>query len=173
LLLCVAFLALGIRSAFRYDGYSRAGAAGFLELESEHGQLIVRRVWMGGLGERRSVSHRPLRSSDRALGVLGFSVWKDRSKNPMYGPAGASWFVVAVPHWLPALLAAIACWLSLRRWRRQQMRLRENCCAKCGYDLRATPERCPECGTAVASSRVVSAPITASGNMPGDERREG
>jgi hypothetical protein len=48
------------------------------------------------------------------------------------------------PHWaLAALFLALPlAWLASRRRRRS----RHEMCAACGYDLRATPDRCPECG---------------------------
>jgi hypothetical protein len=54
---------------------------------------------------------------------------------------------LAVPHWMLALLAALlparqAAQLFGRRRTRSQAGL----CHRCGYDLRATPDRCPECG---------------------------
>lgn len=61
----------------------------------------------------------------------------------------------AVPHAGLVVVAAVlpALWLvtCLRRRlirHRQQRRQAAARCARCGYDLRASPTRCPECGTA-------------------------
>jgi hypothetical protein len=57
---------------------------------------------------------------------------------------------VAAPYWfligLTALLPATAVFRMLLN-RRSRRRIAGKFCRHCGYDLRATPERCPECGT--------------------------
>lgn len=53
-----------------------------------------------------------------------------------------------LPYWmLAAPLAAVAVVTGLHAARLRRRR-RPGLCCRCGYDLRASPERCPECGIA-------------------------
>ena len=53
---------------------------------------------------------------------------------------------VAVPAWIPVVVLAVMPALWLRSIVRRRRILAAGRCVRCGYDLRATPERCPECG---------------------------
>ncbi|HEY2589604.1 MAG TPA: hypothetical protein VGI81_27915 [Tepidisphaeraceae bacterium] len=61
----------------------------------------------------------------------------------------AEW--LGVPLWLPALLLAIPPAARMVRRTRRHHRLTMGHCATCGYDLRASTDRCPECGTPITA----------------------
>jgi hypothetical protein len=55
-------------------------------------------------------------------------------------------YVLMLPLWSLALLLALAPGAWIYRAQSRRRRDRTGLCLVCGYDLRATPDRCPECG---------------------------
>jgi hypothetical protein len=67
---------------------------------------------------------------------------------------------VTVPYCALAALALVAptpvLVAGIRRWRKRRRAI-SGLCAECGYDLRASQERCPECGAEVPGSKSTAA----------------
>jgi hypothetical protein len=61
--------------------------------------------------------------------------------------ANTKWFlIVRLPYWFVAGAGALLPALALRSRLRRSRRQRRGLCVHCGYDLRGSPDRCPECG---------------------------
>jgi hypothetical protein len=83
----------------------------------------------------------------------GFGWLRDGGTRAVFLPA---WFAAAAAVALPSW------WFPRQRRRRRTVaRLRRGLCVHCGYDLRASPGRCPECGSA-APPRQATASASAS-----------
>jgi len=63
--------------------------------------------------------------------------------------ADPSFTAILCPTWalIALLLLPMGLWAGTS-WR-QRRRVLAGHCTNCGYDLRATPDKCPECGRAV------------------------
>jgi hypothetical protein len=96
-----------------------------------------------------------------------FEVWQKIGFGYYHGPSpqtatmASSWhpvawpeeWIVAIPFWFFLILAAPYSTIRIKRAHgglRRRKRSRYGMCLSCGYDLRATPDRCPECGTIAA-----------------------
>jgi hypothetical protein len=54
--------------------------------------------------------------------------------------------IASFPHWTPIILFLILPAIRLNQILRRRRRIRRGQCVECGYDLRASSDRCPECG---------------------------
>ena len=80
---------------------------------------------------------------------LGFAFKPLQFSNQTRPARGA--FELYVPFWFLAAAFLAMPLARLVRLARSRRRTRGGLCATCGYDLRASPGRCPECGTSTAT----------------------
>lgn len=85
----------------------------------------------------------------RAQTLMGFKFQRWGAPHP---PQWAWGYNLIVPYWF-LVLCCVAPLMGAgqNRWRsrRERLRLANGLCPSCGYDLRSTPERCPECGKVI------------------------
>ncbi|HEX2971638.1 MAG TPA: zinc ribbon domain-containing protein [Tepidisphaeraceae bacterium] len=77
--------------------------------------------------------------------LLLFEFNRERPQTTNAGTLGG--IELFIPHWPLVLLFAIL--PSIWFYRLHRHRLRPGFCPTCGYDLRASTDRCPECGTPI------------------------
>ena len=94
-----------------------------------------------------------------ARGGLGF--WCGTKHLNVHSAAGRiSVTVIGVPYWFTAATSAVAPFFWIARRARLRRRRNSGRCLNCGYDLRASPLRCPECGTLSGHGQIARASPT-------------
>lgn len=161
LLLCIASMAAWVRSHCHPDRWQLHFSQRTYQLTLANGHLrvarmVVRKLTPSDILEQMFTTKK-LELADND-GVLPY--WQGARPTPPDLPAvreSEAWAVsilCAVPTLLLATLPVSLGLSQVARLRRN--RVSRSVCARCGYDLRATSDRCPECG-AVRDTAQISA----------------
>ena len=167
LLLLVALLALWIRSRTVIDYLQWTDHRHFPGFVSSDGRIIYSyQFWPNGVGGNEpglGAGSRPGNTPYWGDGIgedsrnrfAGFEWSPAATVRPMDSaltkslriPKTPTTRLVSAPHWFLCLLASVPVFAWLRSWRRRRRSNVPGLCPSCNYDLRATPDRGPECGT--------------------------
>ena len=170
LVACIATAGLWVRSYWVLDGAGVQTHTATIIGRSNRGILMLQHDTLTadfvGFNGPKWVTGRVAAAADPAdppnepgvrwnLHLLGFACRLRAGgsvRTPTYSTAWWPQWRVSVPHAaVVVLLAVLPAALVLRR-RRTHRRAGVGFCPSCGYDLRATPDRCPECGTPARES---------------------
>ena len=162
LIMLVALCFLWVRSYRIYDYWQRNRDI-MVHVSSNWGDLTVVRAkppitdpndWDDRFKYSSPGPPRPRRSPQapgtRSLHLVAFDVHRLSTRpprNPGQPRQGVDGVAVLVRYWFLCALSAVAPGFWLLNRFRGRARKRRGACPKCGYDLRASPDRCPECGT--------------------------
>ena len=153
LILLAAILVLWVRGYFTYEVIGFRGHGKQAWIESSSGSLATFAIssseplhenlsWYWHIAGVPEPIPEPIQLS---WGRFGFGVVSKRlGTRHVRATFAPAWSVAVVTAVLPVV--RIIC-----RWDRKR-RLKPGHCRHCGYDLRATPDRCPECGTIPAKA---------------------
>lgn len=156
---CIAACGFWWRSASRSDVLTvRSPAGNLLALASHRGGVVALvsdvpfEVESGGFVESVVAPAEdldPIRDTvfDTTTVYRSFIGFKLAAGNVPMGDVTRSFNAVRIPHWaIVALTAPATLWLAWSPLKRRRWAKRGRC-RSCGYDLRESPQRCPECGT--------------------------
>ena len=143
LLICVVEVIMWVRSYWRLDIITIPSAGEEMSVSSYSGQLGFTQV--APVGPVRELGWAWFRVDP--MSASASTLWHAEVARNRPDRQGLVRILIVFPHWCLAGLAAGAPVVRLIATRARRHQARSGLCPSCAYDLRATPDRCPECGT--------------------------
>jgi hypothetical protein len=155
----VVSVALWARSYRMHESFAWVQLKGSREMLTFRGRLVFSHVEYIGMAENEELGFRHTAEAPAEILRLDESPDEDDllyrhwsrigfgTEESLSGPR--CWYALWCPTWFIAVLtgsAASSLGMISMRLRRRSARVLAGLCSRCGYDLRATPDRCPECG---------------------------